>query len=167
MEGGRAGTTTTTTTVTGVTSPSSKSIDWDIMSDASLLLQQKLEFMQLELEDSKQRESRLQQLYETLLASMSAPAQVEPVDSAAIEERHRREMERVAEEARAKVRESQDQLRLIQDTHRECEFSLRTQKLSYEETILELKQQIYQLNNDKSHLSMKVKLLSSAAYIPI
>lgn len=133
------------------------------MADSATILQQKLEFLQQEVDDGRDRESRLKQLYETLLSSVSAPAATEPVDQAAIEQRHRIEVEKVSEDARAKVREAQEQLRHLQDIHRECEFSLRTQKLSYEETILELKQQIYQLNNDKSHLTMKVKLLSSAA----
>lgn len=127
------------------------------------LLQQRLEFLQLELSASRDKEVRLQQMYDTLLTSMASPAPSEPHNSASNETQHRLEAEKLAEEYRNQVKEAKDQLKTLQETHRECEFSLRTQKLSYEETLLELRQQIYQLNNDKSHLNMKVKLLSSAA----
>ena len=136
------------------------------MADPALL-QQRLEFLQLELSASHDKEVRLQQMYDTLLASMSSQVPSEPDTSASDEAQHRAELEKVADEYRSQVKEAKDQLKALQETHRECEFSLRTQKLSYEETLLELRQQIYQLNNDKNHLNMKVKLLSSAAgYFP-
>ena len=127
------------------------------------VMQQKLEFMEMELAASREKEVRLQQMYDTLLASMSSPAPSESPLSPNTEAEHRQELEKAAEQYRGQIKDAQDQLKALQDTHRECEFSLRTQKLSYEETILELRQQIYQLNNDKNHLNMKVKLLSSAA----
>ena len=133
------------------------------MAEQPALLQQRLEFLQLELSASRDKELRLQQMYDTLLTSMSSPPPSEPDNSASNETQHRLEVERIAEEYRTQVREAKEQLKALQEIHRECEFSLRTQKLSYEETLLELRQQIYQLNNDKSHLNTKVKLLSSAA----
>ena len=44
---------------------------------------------------------------------------------------------------------------------REAQLSLRAQKLTYEERLLELHQQLSQSNSEKAHLALQLKLLSS------
>lgn len=126
-------------------------------------LRQQVEFLQLQLTDSKKKEDRLKEMYDLLLASVGAQAPERGCDEKALEDKHAREVETLKEEFAAKIRDLEDRLKQALDAQRDSEFSLRTQKLSYEESILELKQQIYQLNNDKSQLALRLKLTSTPA----
>mmetsp|Transcript_8345 Transcript_8345/g.16515 ORF Transcript_8345/g.16515 Transcript_8345/m.16515 type:complete len:575 (+) Transcript_8345:4266-5990(+) len=129
------------------------------MSDEALL-RQKLEFLELQLSDSKQREQDLQRMYDSLLETLD----VESEETKAVKDlkdaqaQLEREHAATVDRLNAQVTSYEKQLRSLKEQLQDTDYKLRTQKLGFEEALMEIRQEALKVKSEKQQLEMKLRL---------
>jgi hypothetical protein len=126
----------------------------------SAILKQKLEFLEIELEDSCRREADLQRMYNSMLDSFG-PSAADQVSDELSKERERFEKEQAEIQAKlnAQLKLVETEVRELRDNLQDCEYRLRTQRLISEEQLMKTRQETFLLQTEKKQLELKLKAL--------
>jgi uncharacterized protein YaaQ len=126
----------------------------------SAILKQKLEFLEIQLEDSCRREADLQRMYDSMLDSLG-PSATDQVSHELSKERERFEKEQVEIQAKlnAQLKLVETEARELRDNLQDAEYRLRTQRLTSEEQLMKTRQGTFLLQTEKKQLELKLKAL--------
>jgi hypothetical protein len=126
----------------------------------SAILRQKLEFLETQLGDSRQREADLQWMYDSMLDSFNVSA-VDIVSDELLKEKQMFEKEQADLQGRlnAQIKALESENRDLREKLQDLEYRLRTQKLTAEEQLMKTKQEAFQLQTQKTQLDLKLKAL--------
>ena len=130
------------------------------------ILKQKLEFMQIELDEAKSREASLKNMYESMLKSLtnntdySVPSQT-PQQLKDAQDQHTAELNSLKSKHKEVIDSYESHLSVLKNTNSDLEYQLREQKMKSEDAVLKLKQENYLLTEQKRELENKIEELNS------
>lgn len=128
--------------------------------DDSAILKQKLEFLEMKLEDSRQREADLQWMYDSMLDSFNISTENMVSDDLKKErEQFEKEQTDIQAKLNAQAKALEAEVRELKDQLQDSDYRLRTQKLTYEEQLMRAKQETFQAQNERTQLEIKLKAI--------
>jgi hypothetical protein len=132
------------------------------------VLQQQVEFLEVQLQDSKQRELDLQRMYDNVLLSLDQDSEeVLIMQTKAVEDLKQNQIQVEIEHNDALARLSaqiiayEKQLRTMKEQLEDSDYRQRTQKLGYEESLMEIRQEALKLKSEKHQLELKLRMQES------
>jgi hypothetical protein len=132
------------------------------------VLRQQVEFLEVQLQDSKQRELDLQRMYDSLLLSLDQDSEeVLVMQTKAVEELKQTQIQVEIQHNDALARLSaqlvayEKQLRTLKEQLEDSDYKQRTQKLGYEESMMEIRQEALKLKSEKHQLELKLRMQES------
>lgn len=139
------------------------------MSDEAVLRQQ-LEFLEMQLQDSKRKEQDLQRMYDGLLDTLGADIdEVSSMQSKAVKDlkdsqaQLERDHEAVIERLTAQILSYEKQVRSLKEQLQDTDYKLRTQKLGFEESLMEVRQEALKAKTEKQQLENKLRQQENGA----
>jgi hypothetical protein len=126
-------------------------------------LQQQVEFLEVQLQDSKQRELNLQRMYNSLLQTLDEDTLATSPQTKALEDLRQTLADAEKEHAATLTRLNTQlqsyakQLRTLKEQLQDSEYKQRTQKLGFEESLMELRKTALTAQTEKHQVELKLR----------